>query len=88
MTPEEKSLLESTYRLVEENNTILQSIRRSNRVSMAIRIGYWAIIILFSLGAYYFIQPYLSMITGGVGVGLDTVKNAQSAVTSLQDLLQ
>ncbi len=57
MTPEERSLLERTYQLTEENNDMLKSIRRSGRFSLALRIGYWAVIILLSVGAYYVIQP-------------------------------
>lgn len=58
MTPEERHLLELTHKLAEDNNKILISIRRSNRVSTIFRVLYWIIIIGISVGAYYFIQPY------------------------------
>jgi len=60
MTPEERHLLELTHKLAEENNRILVSIRRSNRVSAIFRVLYWIIIIGISVGAYYFIQPYVN----------------------------
>lgn len=86
MTPEEKSLLERTYKLTEENNEMLRSIRRSARVATAMRIVYWVIIIGASVGAYYLIQPYvdfmLNMLNGDGG------SNTQSAMSSLQDLLR
>lgn len=62
MTPEERSLLERTYKLSEENNEILRSIRRSNRLSIAMRIAYWVVILVASFGAYYFIQPYVNAV--------------------------
>jgi len=63
MTPEERSLLERTAALAQENNTMLRSIRRSGRISLALRIAYWVLIILVSFGAYYFIQPYVESFT-------------------------
>lgn len=92
MTPEERSLLERTYKLSEENNEILRSIRRSNRWSMALRIAYWAVILILSFGAYYLIQPYLTAITGGSVGGIqgleNDVNNAQNAANGLKDLLK
>jgi hypothetical protein len=89
MTPEEKTLLESTYKLAEENNKILVSMRRSNRLTMVMRITYWVLIIVLSFGAYYFIQPYFTMLSGAYGgVGTDTLDNAQNAANSLRDLLK
>ena len=95
MTPEERSLLERTHKLVEENNEILRSIRRSTRFSLALKITYWAVIIAVSFGAYYFIQPYLetmlgaySQVQGGL-MGLQgNLDAAQTAAGSLRDLLQ
>ncbi len=64
MSPEEKSLLERTYKMTEENNIILKSIRRSARVGTVMRILYWIVILGLSYGAYYFIQPYLQNVMG------------------------
>jgi hypothetical protein len=92
MTPEEKSLLERTYKLSEENNEILRSIRRSNRLGLAMRAIYWGFIIIASFGAYYFIQPYVTTLLGISGQmgGLEGIQNslnnAQSAANSLKDL--
>lgn len=95
MTPEERSLIERTYKLAEENNEILRTIRRSNRVSMIMRVAYWVIILIVSFGAYYFIQPYVEMMLGaydslqGSLQGLQGDMNtAQSAADSLRDLLR
>lgn len=88
MTPEEKSLLERTYKLAEENNIILHSIRRSNRFSAAMRIVYWVIIIGLSVGAYYLIQPYLQTVMGLYGQATSILGGKQNSINSLQDLLK
>ena len=92
MTPEEKSLLERTYKLAEENNAILRSIRRSARLTAVMRWAYWAVIILLTFGAYYFIQPYMTALIGVVNPGQggisNDINNAQSAANSLKDLLK
>jgi hypothetical protein len=88
MTPEEKSLLERTYKMVEENNTILHSMRRSARFANAMRYVYWAVIIALSFGAYYFIQPYLTFLTGSLGQTQNGLDSAESAAQSLKDLLK
>jgi len=67
MTPEEKSLLERTYKLAEENNKILRGLRRSNRTAIALRALYWVVIIALSYGAIYFIQPYFNTLTSMLG---------------------
>ena len=80
MTPDERSLLERTAALAAENNKILRSIRRSTHISTAMSIFYWVIIIGLSVGAYYYIQPW---ITDMIGV-LNKANNIQSNVTAAQ----
>ena len=63
MSSEEKSLLERTYKMVEENNSILRSIRRSNRFSGVMKVIYWLIIIGISYGLYAYLQPYVKTAT-------------------------
>ncbi|TSC77549.1 MAG: Uncharacterized protein G01um101424_343 [Parcubacteria group bacterium Gr01-1014_24] len=78
MDPESQKLLERTSELAEENNKILRSMRRSQRISGIIRFVYWAFIIGSAIGAYYFIQPYLEQIMsiyGGAKSNLDSVNN-------------
>ena len=93
MSPEERSLLERTYKMVEENNTILLSIRRNARIGTAMKFIYWAVIIGLSFGAYYFIQPMIQAITGGaLGNGdintTGNIGNIQDTVSQIQDLLK
>jgi hypothetical protein len=67
MTPEEKALLESTHTLVKENNEMLQGIARRGKISFTFRAIYWTVIILISLGALYFLQPYVDAIQKFMG---------------------
>ena len=86
MSSEEKSLLERTYKMTEENNEILKSIRRNTRIGTAMRIFYWIVILGLSFGAYYFIQPYLETMTGlynNVSGNVDSVKNVTGQITDL-----
>ncbi len=62
MTPEEHELLRRSIALSEENNDILRSIQRSIRLSRFMSVLYWLVIIGVSVGAWYFIQPYLSQV--------------------------
>ena len=101
MTPEEKSLLERTLKLAEENNGLLKGLRRSNRVSTVMRILYWVVIIALSFGAFYLIQPYFTFLTGLTGGSSTTdgttsgsvmdqysPSSVQNAAASLKQLLQ
>ena len=93
MTPEEKSLLERTYKMAEENNAILRGIRRSNRWSTVFRVLYWVIIIGLGVVSYYFVQPYLTTAMNlynqvqsqihNVQAGLNEVQNTASSVKSM-----
>ena len=88
MTPEEKSLLERTYKMSEENNAILRSMRRSARIANAMRYVYWVVIIALSVGAYYFIQPYVNFLTSEFGGSGDSAGSSSSMLQSLQGLLK
>ncbi len=93
MSPEEKSLLERTYKLCEENNTILLSLRRANRIGTAVKIFYWVVIIGLSVGAFYFIQPYINFMSNALGVGDNGGENvdalqSQNLINNLQELLK
>ena len=93
MTPEEKSLLERTYKMAEENNSILRGIRRSNRMSTIFRIFYWVVIIGFGAVSYYYLEPYLTkalqlydQVQGqiqSVQTNLGAVQNAANSVRKL-----
>jgi len=72
MTPEERELLDKSVRLGEENNQILRSMRRSQRLASIARATYWIIIIGSAVGAFYLLQPYI-----------DKVKNVYSGANDV-----
>lgn len=79
--------------MVEENNTILLSIRRNARIGTTVKIIYWTVIIGLSFGAYYFIQPYLQTITGGAFGNANPEKTKDvggidSTVSQIRELLK
>ena len=83
VTPEqEKELLE----LTRENNEILKKVRKSMFWSRIIRIAYFLIIIGITLGAYYFVQPYLESVLGAYSNLLGQVDKIQPTGTSLPDV--
>ena len=81
MDPELKKLLEETLALSKENNDILRSMRRSQRVSRILSFLYWAFIIGSAVGAYYFIQPYIDQLMGAYG-------GAKSNLSSFSDMFK
>ena len=62
MDPESKDLLQKTFALAEENNKMLRHIRRSQKRTTIMNIIYWLIIIGITVGAFYFLQPYINQI--------------------------
>ncbi|HPS21333.1 MAG TPA: hypothetical protein PLO44_00810 [Candidatus Paceibacterota bacterium] len=67
MDLEERQLIENTYNLVKENNQMLHKIRRSQRIANFTRFLYWLIIIGITVGAFYFVQPYIDQLQGLMG---------------------
>ena len=89
MTPEERQLLIQTSRLVEENNKILRKMHRAALWGRIVRILYWAVIIAFSVGAYYYVQPYIEQVQsvyGGLKSDVSNVRNTVNQVSSFGNL--
>lgn len=85
-----RKMVEETMELSKDNNRILRSIQRRDRMAMIMRIVYWLFILGIAAGAYYYVQPYIDKLmqtyTGLVDTqhkvadisgkfSLDTVKN-------------
>ncbi len=62
MIVDQYKALDEILKITKENNEILHSMKRHQRWASIFRAVYWLIIIGVSLGAYYFIQPYLESI--------------------------
>ena len=85
MDSQDRELLEKTFRLAEENNAMLRAIRRSMRWSWIGRAIYWALLIGISIGAFYFIQPYIDQLLGvytGIQGGVQDVQQLFNQINS------
>ncbi len=60
MDPDSKKLLEETFALVKENHEMLKRVRRVQKQQAFFRFMYWVFIIGISIGAFYFLQPYIN----------------------------
>ena len=87
MDPEIRKLLERTSELAEENNKILRSMRRSQRISSIIRFIYWAFIIGSAVGIYYLIQPYFTEVMEMYG-SISATQQKLNNTNSIEDLLK
>jgi hypothetical protein len=75
MSPEERELLNRSVILAEENNQILRAMKRSLLWSRIMNVFYWVLIIGISVGAFYFLQPYLDQVMKTYGNVSNTLKN-------------
>ncbi len=57
--PETKQMLAESLELARENNKLLRSLHRSQRWSLIATILRWVVIVGISVGAFYFVEPYL-----------------------------
>ncbi|MDP3734961.1 MAG: hypothetical protein Q8R39_00870 [bacterium] len=76
MDPNDRQLLKHVALLVEENTVILRKLLRAEKMRRLVSALYWLAVLAISLGAYYFIQPYLDKllsIYGNVRGGVENV---------------
>ncbi len=67
MDPEDKNTLRKVLELEQKNNKMLNSIQKSMFWSKVFRAIYWVIIVAVSIGAYYYIQPYIDQAISAYG---------------------
>lgn len=48
--------------LTQENNRMILGIYRRAKISMIVDVTKWVIIIGISIGAFYFVQPYIDSV--------------------------
>lgn len=78
MDSELKKMVEESLELSRENNKILHSLRSSARWGRVFRIFYWVVIIGSMLGAYYYLQPFLKVITTQYQMGASFFEQIQN----------
>ena len=82
----EREALKRISDTVEENNKILKSIRRGKRWGIAFRVFYWIVIIGASVGAFYYIQPYIDNAKDAYQKVQGTLSGVKSATDKVQSI--
>ena len=70
-----KKLLEANLALNKENNELLLKVYGIQRWGQIMRVIYWFVIIGISVGAFYFIEPFLASLGGAYGVDTSSIGN-------------
>ena len=68
-----KGLLEKNLKLSEDNNKLLLKLHNIQKWTLISRVLYWLILIGIAIGAFYFIQPLISNLTGIYGVDSSSI---------------
>ncbi|MDD5032922.1 MAG: hypothetical protein PHC85_02300 [Candidatus Pacebacteria bacterium] len=71
-----KQLLQRNLEVSEESLNILKKMHHSQQIGRVLRFLKWTLIIIISLGAYYYIQPFVSTFW-------DTFVKIQSDISAL-----
>ena len=58
-----KELLQANLELSKENNKMLHKMVRTQRNALIMKAVYWLIIIGITVGAFFYIQPFLKKFT-------------------------
>jgi len=62
MDPQERRLLEKIAELTRRNQVILKKLHRAQVIGRTFHILYWVLIIGTTIGAFYFLQPYIDQL--------------------------
>lgn len=81
MESENQETLNKILELTGENNRMLRKMRRSIIWGRIFHALYWLLIIGLTVGAYYYIQPYLSAVLSTFGAASDTVSGLEKFLT-------
>ena len=92
LSNEEK--LDEIYKLTEQNNNILRSMRRGQYIANFFRLIYWIVIIVSLGGVYLLVKPFMGALNNGSASGLEhtvqqisDLKNNISELKALQAVL-
>jgi len=94
MDKEMRDLLQENLKLSRENNEMLKKVRGIQKRAHFFQIMYWLFIIGITVGAYYYIQPYIEKILSVYNSGAGSILQLQNLgssipdVSHLQDLLK
>ena len=85
---EEPRLLKKTLALAEESNTMVRKLYRAMRWERLFRFFYCVVIIAISLGAYYFVQPYIDQFRGVISGGGSASEGSGDQASSFLQFLK
>ena len=69
--------MEELLELTRENNKILRSMRKSQRVTTLFSFVYWIIILGSIFGAYYYFQPTIQKYLKVMQISVDTLQQLE-----------
>lgn len=72
MNPEESRMLRETFELARKNNDILTKLHRASVWGRAVKTIYWVLLLGITIGAFYFLQPYVDQLQSLYGQVLET----------------
>ncbi len=78
-----KQKIDELFELTKENNKLLRKMRSSQKWASITRLLYWIVIIGVSIGAYYYVEPYLKQIINVYSQGVTTLDKVQNFSNSL-----
>ncbi len=78
-----QKMVRETYDLTQQNNVLLKKMRRTQRQAHIWQIVYWIILIGISIGAFYYVQPYLQKVYSLYTEGLSQYNGFKDAGTNL-----
>lgn len=76
-------MIEETMELSKDNNRILHSIQRRERMTQIMRVTYWIMILALGAGAYYYIQPYIDQLMEAYKSLVDTQHRVTDISTNI-----
>jgi len=86
MDEELKQLLKENIELAKQNQEIMNKISRFQQFSVIWGVVKWTVIILSTIGVFYYLQPILSSLLGTY-TGLINGNSGAGSVSELKSLL-
>lgn len=88
MDEETKQLLEDTYSLTKENNKLLHKVRGVQKRAELFYIIKILFFIGLSVGAFYYVQPYLEKVFNLYSSITNTTQELNNQTNSLKDIFK
>ncbi len=86
MTQTNQEKLDEMYEIVQENNELLSSLLRREKIAIFFKVVYWVIILGGIFGAYYYAQPYLQTVTNNVGIAQQALQKLEALSSGIPEV--